>query len=129
MSTSLVALLPKGSNGQLDDYRPIVLLSAVYRIWVGLRMRTFRGWLRANNVLALKTQGGAESLAYDFALRMTDARATGAAITGHHLARVTIEFGKALCLVPNLDKSCFFSTDLAIRRELRGGPFPVVDSF
>ena len=70
LSTSLVCLLPKGASGQLDDYR-IVLLSAIYRVWVGLRMGGFRGWLRANGVLALKTQGGAQSLAYDLALRMT----------------------------------------------------------
>ena len=77
-----MCLLPKGASGQLDDYRPIVLLSAIYRVWVGIRMRAFRGWLRANNVLALKTQGGAESLAYDLALRMTAARTTGAALSG-----------------------------------------------
>ena len=41
LSTSLVTLLPKGASGHLDDYRPIVLLSAIYRLWVGLRMRTF----------------------------------------------------------------------------------------
>ena len=237
LSTSLVALLPKGSSGQLDDYRPIVLLSAIYRLWVGLRMRTFRGWLPANKVLALKTQGGAESLAYDLALRMTAARAMGTAVSGlgldwskcydhvhvgileairilaaiagpmlsayrqprrivlknlggdirspdngipagcpgatdwlallmhlltqplagidssvvvrayvdditaditgtegvasvgRHLAEVTVEFGKTLCLVPNLDKSCLFSTDPEVRKELRGGAFPVVDTF
>ena len=45
-------------------------------------MRVFRGWLQANDVLALKTQGGAESLAYDLALRMTAARTTGTALSG-----------------------------------------------
>ena len=241
LSTSLVALLPKGSSGQLDDYRPIVLLSAIYRLWVGLRMRTFRGWLRQNRVLGLKTQGGAESMAYDLALRMTAARATGAPVTGlgldwskcydhvhvgildaistragipasisgpmlsayrqprrillrnlggevrtpgngipagcpgatdwlallmhlltqplagidssaqvrayvddvtadvtgaeggvsacRHMAEVVVEFGKSLCRVPNLDKSCLVSTDPVLRNELRGGVFPVVDSF
>ena len=77
-----MALLPKGVSGQLDDYRPTVLLSAIYRLWVGLRMRTFRSWLRENKVLALKTQGGAESLAYDLALRMTAARAMGTGVSG-----------------------------------------------
>ena len=33
-------------------------------------------------MLGLKTQGGAESMAYDLALRMTAARATGAPVTG-----------------------------------------------
>ena len=45
-------------------------------------MRVFRGWLQANDVLALKTQGGAESLAYDLALRMTVARTMGTALSG-----------------------------------------------
>ena len=31
--------------------------------------------------------------------------------------------------MPNLDKSCLFSTDPDIRRALRGGAFPVADSF
>ena len=55
--------------------------------------------------------------------------AEGAASIGRHLAEVTVEFGKTMCLVPNLDKSCLFSTDPDVRRELRGGTFPVVDSF
>ena len=45
-------------------------------------MRVFRVWLQANDVLALKTQGGAESLAYDLALRMTAARTISTALSG-----------------------------------------------
>ena len=47
----------------------------------------------------------------------------------HQMGEIAIEFGRTLCLVPNLDKSCLFSTDPDIRRALRGGAFPVVDSF
>ena len=57
-------------------------VSAIYRLWIGLRMRTFRGWLRENKVLALKSHCGAESLAYDLALRMTAARTSGVPVSG-----------------------------------------------
>ena len=53
----------------------------------------------------------------------------GVASVVRHLGEVAMDFGKLLCLVPNLDKSCLFSTDPDIRHELRGGAFPVVDSF
>ena len=51
------------------------------------------------------------------------------AFVGRRLAEVTVEFGRTLCLVPNLGKSCLFSTDPDVRKELKGGAFPVVDTF
>jgi len=46
----------------------------------------------------------------------------GAASAVQHLGDIATEFGRTLCLVPNLDKSCLFSTDPDIRRALRGVP-------
>ena len=51
------------------------------------------------------------------------------AFVGRRLAKVAVECGRTLCLVPNQGKSCLFSTDPDVRKELKGGAFPVVDSF
>jgi len=37
LSTNLVALLPKGTTGEPSDFRPIMLLSIIYRIWAKAR--------------------------------------------------------------------------------------------
>ena len=51
------------------------------------------------------------------------------AFVGRSLAEVAVEFGRTLCLVPNQGKSCLCSTDPDVRKELKGGAFPVVDTF
>jgi len=45
----------------------------------------------------------------------------GVASAVQHIGQIAIEFGRTMCLVPNLDKSCLFSTDPDIRHHLRGG--------
>ena len=46
MSHSLVDMLPKDGTGAVDDYRPIVLLSVLYRPCVKSRGPPVMDWMR-----------------------------------------------------------------------------------
>ena len=79
---NLVCLLAKGGTMAPDDRRPIVLLSAVYRVWAALRAGALRGWLRAVGVLAPGSGSGADVKAGDLALLLEEARAAGLPVSG-----------------------------------------------
>ena len=51
LGMSLVPLLVKGGTEDPEDRRPIVLLSAVYRLWACIRAAGMRGWLKEAGVL------------------------------------------------------------------------------
>lgn len=79
---ALVAMLPKRGTGELGDFRPITLLSAVYRLWAKGHSAQVRHWLQRNGVLRQQDLVGADTQAYELALRMAWARTTGEALSG-----------------------------------------------
>ena len=79
---ALVAMLHKGGTSELDDFRPIVLLSTVYRLWAGLRSRVLRSWLSANGLLPPTNGRGADTQAYELSLRLALARLSGVTVSG-----------------------------------------------
>jgi hypothetical protein len=81
LSTALVALLPKGTTGAASDYRPIMLLSVIYRIWAKARGAFMQGYLRSVGIMKVGPVTAAEQLATDLAWRMLLSRA-GVIISG-----------------------------------------------
>jgi hypothetical protein len=67
---SLVAVLPKGGTGTVDDFRPIVLLSVYYRLWAKSRGAPFQEFLKAAGIIPPSGPRAADALAYDLALRL-----------------------------------------------------------
>ena len=81
LGTNLVALLPKGTSGDPSDYRPIMLLSVIYRIWAKARGTFMQGHLRAIGILPCGPIPGAEQQATDLAWRLLLSR-SGAVLSG-----------------------------------------------
>ena len=79
---ALVAMLHKGGSDELDDFRPIVLLSTIYRLWASLRSRVMRSWLLMNGLLPASSCRGADSQAYELSLRLALARLAGVTVSG-----------------------------------------------
>ena len=83
LSESLVAMLPKGGTRELEDRRPIVLLSVVYRLWGALRASLFGKWLEEAGILPAPGPGrAADAQAYEAALEFELARAKGEPVAG-----------------------------------------------
>ena len=83
LSESLVATLPKGGTRELEDRRPIVLLSVVYRLWGALRASLFGRWLEEAGILPAPGPGrAADAQAYEAALEFELARAKGEPVAG-----------------------------------------------
>ncbi len=51
LSNALVARLPKGTTGLAEDYRPIMLLSTIYRVWAKSRGDFLQAHLRRCGIL------------------------------------------------------------------------------
>ena len=79
---ALVAMLHKGGTEELDDFRPIVLLSTIYRLWASQRSRLLRAWLLAIELLPAADGRGADSQAYELSMRLALARLSGVKISG-----------------------------------------------
>ena len=75
-------MLHKGGSDELDDFRPIVLLSTIYRLWASLRSRVMRSWLLMNGLLPASSCRGADSQAYELSLRLALARLAGVTVSG-----------------------------------------------
>lgn len=67
----LVGLQPRLPPAQrwhpLAERRPIILMSALYRVWAGVRAAEFRDWLRAEGVLPPAPLASAELRAEELA--------------------------------------------------------------
>ena len=79
---ALVAMLAKEGTGRVDDFRPIVLLSVVYRLWAKGHGRRLRAWLVTNGVLKPVAAGSADIQAYELALKLAEARLDRLPISG-----------------------------------------------
>ena len=79
---ALVAMLHKGGTSELDDFRPIVMLNTIYKLWAGLRSRVLRSWLSANGLLPSTNGRGADTQAYELSLRLALARLSGVTVSG-----------------------------------------------
>jgi len=108
MGTNLVALLPKGTSGDPGDYRPIMLLSVIYRIWAKARSTFMQGHLRAIGILPTGPIPGAEQQATDLAWRLLLAK-SGVVLSGvaldwskcyDHVSSVLLGHLARLCRLP-----------------------------
>ena len=108
LSTALVALLPKGTTGAPSDFRPIMLLSVLYRIWAKARGSFMQGHLRAVGILPNGPIPGAEQQATDLAWRLLLAR-SGVVLSGvaldwtkcyDHVSSVLLEKLAIQCRLP-----------------------------
>ena len=82
LSSNLVAMLSKNGTADPSDRRPIVLLSAVYRLWAAARAAEMRTWLVSNKALQTGPAASAATQAADLALLLQQARTTGWQIDG-----------------------------------------------
>lgn len=99
---SLVAMLAKRGTGAKDDFRPITLLSVLYRAWARGHSEAMRSWLRANGVARQQDLAGADVQAYETAMQLAWSRRTGETMSG-----VAIDWTKcydmvALSLIPRV---------------------------
>lgn len=92
MGPNLVALLPKGGSRQPRDRLPIVLLSALYRVWAGIRVAEKCDWLRGEWVLPPASGVGAEFRAAELALLLDK--------SGHEVAGLAVDWSKCYKRVP-----------------------------
>ena len=79
---ALVAMLHKEGSEELDDFRPIVLLSTIYRLWASQRSRQLRAWLLSNGLLPASSGRGADTQAFELSMRLALARLSGVTISG-----------------------------------------------
>ena len=82
LSSNLVAMLSKNGTPDPSDRRPIVLLSAIYRLWAAARAAEMRAWLVSNKALQDGPAASAAAQAADLALLLQHARTTGWQIDG-----------------------------------------------
>ena len=82
LSRNLVAMLTKAGTPDPSDRRPIVLLSAVYRLWAAARAAEMRTWLVDNNALQVGPNASAATQAADLALLIQTARTAGHQVDG-----------------------------------------------
>ena len=82
LSSNLVAMLTKNGTADPGDRRPIVLLSAIYRLWAAARAAEMRGWLVANHALQTGPAASAAAQAADLALILQQARTAGWQVDG-----------------------------------------------
>ena len=82
LRSALVAMLVRDGTGAPDDFRPIVLLPVLYRLWARHHSGAFRGWLRVNGVIRAPAQSDAAAQAYELAWALADARFGGTAVSG-----------------------------------------------
>lgn len=102
---AMVAMLPKKGTGARDDYRPITLLTVLYRAWARAHSDGMRSWLRANQVARQKDLVGADIQAYELALQLAWGRREGTPVSG-----VAIDWSKcydniSLDLIPVVSKA------------------------
>ena len=50
-SQKWLVLIPKGAGGSLDDFRPLMLIEALRKIWSGIFLRRIRNFLEENKLL------------------------------------------------------------------------------
>ena len=91
-AANTVCLLPKGGTRDAGDRRPIVLLSAVYRVWAATRAHPFRRWLRSVGVLPARTRGADEQAGL---LGLHKACARGGRVAG-----LTVDWSKCYDRLP-----------------------------
>ena len=82
MRLALVAMLAEQGAGALKDFRPIVRLSIIYRVWATNHGGRFREWMRRNGVIRQAAGSGAGEQAYDLAMQLALARVRGEALSG-----------------------------------------------
>jgi hypothetical protein len=82
LGRNAVALLPKAGSRSVEDRRPAVLLSSVYRLWAASRSRLLRAWLRANGVLAAGPAAAADFKAGLRAFAVAEAHLEGRPVSG-----------------------------------------------
>ena len=89
-----VCLLAKNGTRAADDRRPIVLLSAVYRLWAAAGAKPLRRWLCAVGVLPGCTRGADEQAGL-LGLHMDVSHADGGAVHG-----LTVDWSKCYDRLP-----------------------------
>ena len=108
LGTMLVALLPKGTTGDPSDFRPLMLLSVIYRIWAKAMGSFMQGHLRAVGILPTGPVPGAEQQATDLAWRLLLARC-GVVLSGvaldwtkcyDHVSSALLDKLAKLCRLP-----------------------------
>ena len=66
----------------VDDYRPIVLLSVIYRLWAKARGPPMEDWMRKAGIACARGPRAAESLATEVALHLTAVHASDDEMAG-----------------------------------------------
>ncbi len=91
LARTVVVMLPKpGGEGPLG-FRPVCLLSQIYRVWAKVRLPEVRRWLQINQVRTSAVElKGAEELALHLAMLQAEGR-----LYGEELVVLATDFAKA----------------------------------
>jgi len=84
-SQKWLVLIPKGSGGTLDDFRPLMLIEALRKVWSGIFLRRIQCFLEENSVLHASQHGmcrgaGTDTAAPIFINALETAREWGSSI-------------------------------------------------
>ena len=98
LAEGFISLVPKGEGAEALKLRPLSVLSTVYRLWAGLRlrdaMRWQESWIHAE-AYGFRTGRSAEDAAAVLLTLLELARATGRSLSGNGL-----DYKKCFDLVP-----------------------------
>ena len=62
-----LVLIPKGAGGALDDFRPLMLIEALRKVWSGIFLRRIQTFLEDNRVLHASQHGSSRGAGTDTA--------------------------------------------------------------